>query len=206
MVGLSLVAGAVAGRLAVAHALADIAADVATALAVLAAGGWAYFQYVRFRHAKPHLQVNVTGRWVWLEEKCFLVLSVKLENTGKTRVPLVRSGTAVTVSRMATWQPRDVEPAAFRPVYVGDLLVRDDWFEPSEKATEDIMIAWPFERHIARVGIRLVIQCRPRTLETETIVVIGVDECRPRGKEVPSAGTTWSDGSNRGAKESLGDV
>jgi hypothetical protein len=118
--------------------IVDIFGGIVSALAVVAAGLWAYFKFVRGRTFRPRLEVEIEGRWQASNGSPQLHVTVSVKNIGLTDVTLLQEGTALFVSRFLGSQGSsaivDWQPAATLTIFE-----EHEWIEPAETITDDLL-------------------------------------------------------------------
>jgi len=112
--------------------------DLWPTIAAIVAAGWILYLYVRQRSHAQRLKLNVSASLVSKSDHARLDISFSATNIGKTRVPIMKSGTAVRVF---------TPPAQARQewVHYGSRHILEDQvaIEPEETVTENLITYLP---------------------------------------------------------------
>lgn len=119
----------------------DIVGGIVTVLAVIIGGLWAYFNFVKGRTYRPHLEVALSGQWRHVDKHEYLQTRISVKNIGKSVVSLNQKGTGLRVSVLGTQTlaqaPKECIWSALR---VFPVLADHDWIEPGETVSDDLLL------------------------------------------------------------------
>jgi hypothetical protein len=141
------------------HQVVDIAA-------VFAAGLWGWYHYFRGRTFRARLEVSVDGALVRIGPNVYVVATAALHNVGLGKVTVARDGTGIAFSAF------DGQPLAtvilWTPVGTVDVFANDQWVEPGETLSDQIMLKVPDDTVAVRAQLRVV--CGALTWRAERIM------------------------------------
>jgi hypothetical protein len=123
----------------------DVIGTLTTALAVIVAGVWAYYRFVKDRVYRPRLEVGLFAQWRTVEERALLHARITVKNIGATKTDLVQDGTGLIAQRMASAAPEGVQTVAWANVAGCQILERHKWIEPGETVSEDVLVGLGFD-------------------------------------------------------------
>lgn len=109
----------------------DILQKIVTIAAILSAGIWTYFNYLRGRLYKARLEPSLAGRILTCDGKYFMVMTARLKNAGLSKVKILQNGSGVR--RLGTF-----------PVFE-----KTEWLEPSESVEEHRLVILPSAPEVA---------------------------------------------------------
>jgi hypothetical protein len=115
-----------------------------TSAAILAAGLWAYFHYLRGRPFSERIELNVQGRLLKWRAGVFLFVSMQVRNTGSARIRVLQEGTGLRISLS---DPKELESdETFKILEWGHLatlpiLIHHQWIEPNELVVDHQVIS-----------------------------------------------------------------
>jgi hypothetical protein len=144
---------------------ASIISTSITALALIIAGLWAYFKFVRGRTFKPRLEVKLRGWWRIADDRNLLQVRIILKNIGTSKITLMQEGTGLQVSTLSpnqqitpglvTWTPL----AEIFSMFVVDNDPSDQWIEPGEAMSEEVVLDLHTSRPVT-VLLEVRLECR----------------------------------------------
>ena len=131
--------------------IADTLAKVAQIFAIIVAGGWGYFKFIKGRTYQESLIPTVSGKLLTIDSQTYLIVNIRVENVGQSVVELAPNASALRVfgyvssTSSEIMTVKDNELAQF--VAVNDLSL-----EPNEIIQKTVFMSIPIE---VRLGLRL---------------------------------------------------
>jgi hypothetical protein len=124
--------------------------------AILLAGIWTYYIYVRGRVSRPRLKASISTERFIAARTEMLLLTIELQNVGTSKVPIQQKGTAVSVDLLNQISTHAHVPN-WRTTYVLEVFLKHGWIEPGEEITEELIFpAEQLDGHAARLNLRIV--------------------------------------------------
>jgi hypothetical protein len=111
-----------------------------TALAILVAGLWAYFKFLRGRTYRPRLSVEMFAQWHLVNERHLVHARITVKNIGASVVVPRQRGMGLRVSALAPQQPKPPAEAGWDVVRVFDVLSEHEWIEAGETVSDDLLL------------------------------------------------------------------
>jgi hypothetical protein len=164
----------------------DAAQNLAKFIALIVAGIWAYFNFVKSRTYHPRMELEASGEIRIVGRRRYLVPRFTLKNIGRSKIDLIQRGSGyriwtVTEESICNSMPEreDTHPLSWaggKIVY--KMFEAHGWIEPGESIfDEGLVVALPPDCIAAKVQARLVGQVRryPRKKNSEwnNSVVLG---------------------------------
>lgn len=128
------------GWINVTGAIVDMGSAVVTAAAVVVAGTWGYFRFVKSRTYRLRLAAEPGGEWVDIEGKPHLRVRIDVRNIGASVVWLEQSGTALAVSRLAPSVPGKDRRSWVDQISKQTILKDHEWIEPGERVHDELLL------------------------------------------------------------------
>jgi hypothetical protein len=139
--------------------LVEVIESVLTSLAILIAGVWAYYHYLKGRSYHPRIELDVSGRVVRDDDRVFLCAVVTAENVGYSKLKIAQQDTGLRVLAYPAAIPGDApEFFGVRPQHLGTvpILAKHRWLEPNEKTSDEWMFCVPMAPVAYRVEAKVV--------------------------------------------------
>ena len=122
--------------------------NVATVAALVVAGVWSYYLFIKGRALKSRLEPKVAGEIISIETKKYIRISAELTNVGSSKVEITREGLFLDVFAQRAHPEISPEDAARLkvlstqweeplPFYV---LTRHEWIEPTETIRDQVLV------------------------------------------------------------------
>lgn len=138
--------------------LFDVIESILTSLAILTAGVWAYYHYLKGRSYHPRIELDVRGGIVRDEHRVFLCASVTVENVGYSKLKIEQQGSGLRVLAYPAGAPKGA-PDFFgiRAEHLGTVPIfeKHQWLEPKEKTSDEWMFSIPGAPRAFRLEARL---------------------------------------------------
>lgn len=142
--------------LQVTSGLTETIGTAITAAALIVAGIWAYFRFVKDRTYRPKLDVTLSGAWLDLDGVHHLHARVVVANIGGTAVELVQVGTGLVVSGLAP-AVQGKRRRSWRQVTKQAVFDEHGWIEPQERISDDVLLDLGVDRPVeTMLELRLV--------------------------------------------------
>jgi hypothetical protein len=139
--------------------LFDLVETALTSLAIVVAGVWAYYRYLKGRVHRPSIEVEIRGRILESGGRSFLCASVTVENVGVSKVRIEQRGSGLRLSEYPASYPGSSSrffPIRPRVLGVVPILESHSWLEPRERVSDEWMFSVPNSRAGFRLDVRLV--------------------------------------------------
>lgn len=122
--------------------------NVATSGALVVAGVWTYYLFVKGRAFKSRLEPKVTGELLRIDTKRYIRISAELTNVGSSKVEITREGLYLDVFAQRARREISPEHAASLKVLstrwdeplLFHVLTRHDWIEPTETIRDQVLV------------------------------------------------------------------
>jgi hypothetical protein len=137
----------------------DIVAHIGTVIGLLAAGVWAYFNFIKSRMYYPRLELAISGEIVSAPERQFVIPRVTLKNIGLSKVQLIQRGTGYRIWTIVEGgvELRELQWTDGHRVY--EILQEHKWIEPGESVFDETRIfSLPPDCIAVKIQARLVAQ------------------------------------------------
>lgn len=153
--------------------------DILAVVAVVIGAIWAYFKFFKGRTFSHRLELKVVGRFIEKGDVPCLVASVQVKNIGLARVNIHEeySRLEVSVYEKAAYQfvyagreegeRPEIAPAIWTEPQPFQVFAEVSWLEPSEAATDEVMLTLPKSDYIAYKLDLLITSRRKRAFRTE---------------------------------------
>ena len=131
--------------------ITDTLAKATQILAIIVAGGWGYFKFIKGRTYQESLILIVSGRLLTIDSQTYLTVNISVKNVGQSLVEFARDASSLTIFGYTNPPPsaimpvKDDELAQFVALY--ELSI-----EPNEIIENMHFMSMPIE---ARLGFRL---------------------------------------------------
>lgn len=76
--------------------------SLVTTVAIILAGVWAYFHYVKGRVYSERVEIEVVGRVLTISSRSYLVITYQIKNVGSSRVPIQNDRSGIPCVRIYT--------------------------------------------------------------------------------------------------------
>lgn len=113
-------------------------------LAIIAGGGWVYFNFLRGRTYRARLELLISGVATSSIDKSLFVITVTVRNVGLSRVNIKSKGTVCTVSLPSldrTTKPVIID--SWTSTYISRIFSNHKWVESGETIVEQHLVAFP---------------------------------------------------------------
>jgi hypothetical protein len=150
--------------------MSGIAQNIVTIIAIILGGFWTYFTFIKGRTLKEQLEPKVGAQVIKRNDQKFLVATLQLKNTGKSKINFKRKGTRLIVFK---YQPSADSTAVTEKDWelyyaAPPILVDHRGIEPNEQIQEPVLI--PLEQDDQQIYmIRLRINSKKTTWTVDTI-------------------------------------
>lgn len=137
----------------------DTTQSILTSAAIVAAGLWAFFHYLRRRTYKLSVELTLAGDVIVDGNNRYLLASVSLHNLGLSKLDLQQRGTGLRVFGYPTSWPDDrPQFAGLRPSHLGTVPVfrNHKWLEPNETVRDEWLFLVPSNFAFFALGVRVV--------------------------------------------------
>lgn len=134
----------------------DIAAHIGNVIGLVAAGVWAYFNFIESRTYHPRMELSVSGKIYSKADQRFLIPRVTLQNIGMSKVELLQRGSGYRVwfTRGGLKVGGHLAWFGGKPVY--RMFEAHAWIEPGESIFNEIEIhSVPSDAVAAKIEARL---------------------------------------------------
>ena len=118
---------------------AEVVETALKALGILAAGGWAYFNYFRGRIYKARLRIEVEGEEFKKGPDRYLLIRLEVENKGLSKVQIEQAGTGLRVLTHGDW----VDPLNTEHLETLSVFEEHEWVEPGEIISDEKIVHLP---------------------------------------------------------------
>ena|ERR1039458_6177550 len=141
-------------------------------LAIVLAGGWAYYHYFRGRTYRPRLEPSVSAQITASDKADLVVVTVQLKNVGLSRVVIEEKGTALVVSTCddvispltrTEWSAKGAFP----------VFEHHGWIEPNETIQDKILFGVPQDQ----IAVLLELRIRAAGIEWDAEDVVIRPKC-----------------------------
>jgi hypothetical protein len=109
--------------------------SIIAAGAIIVAGIWAFFRFVKGRTFKHKAELTVEGSLLSGRDRQAISVRVHLRNTGLTKTPLDRAFVRVLAMRPADWESRK-----WKRLVTVRVFEDHDWIEPQEPIGDELLI------------------------------------------------------------------
>ncbi|MDP6785589.1 MAG: hypothetical protein QGI13_00535 [Rhodospirillales bacterium] len=121
--------------------ISTIAQQIVAIVGIGAAGIWAYYRFVKGRKYAPRLTIGVSGTTIARAGSTFLVITVKVQNVGTSRIDLAQKGSGLELSGLSKLEDvEEAESVPARQLATWDILESHKWVEPLETIEEQRLI------------------------------------------------------------------
>jgi hypothetical protein len=147
--------------LATAKTWTDVIGKIITGVAVIVGGIWAYFKFVKGRIFRPRVEIEMSGQWLDVDGKRWLLARIRVKNIGASKIQLRQEGSGLRVYALASDQPTAPAAAAWDRRKTSAILKKHSWIEPGETISDDILFDLGIPPGPVMFESRLIL---PRTL------------------------------------------
>jgi hypothetical protein len=166
--------------------ITDTLAKVVQILAIIMAGGWGYFKFIKGRTFQESLIPTVSGKLLTIDSQTYLIVNIRVENVGQSVVEFAPDASALgvfgymssTSSEITT--VKDDELAQF--VAFNDLSL-----EPNEIIQKTVFMSIPVE---VKLGLRLELKIISNHRKKYNREVSSLVEKSPSGAMIDSGNET----------------
>jgi hypothetical protein len=152
---------------------AEVLSSAVTTTAVIVAGVWTYFKFIKGRGFRPHVDMAMSALWVSDGETFDLVVTLRLKNIGSSKVELIQKGTGIQISRMADKQSPAPTEAHWDSVGgVFEVFVKHEWIEPSEAIEDELLVRMPCEPQVLQLESRVVLAWKRENISVHSRRVV----------------------------------
>jgi hypothetical protein len=124
-------------------------------LALVVAGGWAYFRYAKGRTFRSRVEPTVSGTIFRHNDDPYIIVTLGLKNVGLSRVPVDQKGTVLLVSTCpAPGKPfLDLE---WSQLLGFEVFINHSWIEPGEPVQDRVAFRLPIEQIAVKLTFHFV--------------------------------------------------
>ena len=135
---------------------AQTVASVTQSLALVAGGVWAYFKFAKGRTFEDRLTTTVSGRLVSNDGTVFLIVAIRLQNVGLSRIAFAQDLSSLEVSDFVPSQTEGLLSVRYNRLASFPVFGEDDkYIEPNEMVERQTLIMLP---HVSKIGYQLELQ------------------------------------------------
>jgi len=147
-------------------------ANVSQSFALIAGGVWAYFKFAKGRTFRDRLTATVSGKLVSIDESVFLIVAIRLQNVGLSRIAFAQEVSSLEVFE---YVPSKVgELLSVEHTRLASITVfgeNDKYIEPNEIVERQTLIALPY---VSKIGYQLELEVLSGSgYEWRTTTVVG---------------------------------
>jgi hypothetical protein len=123
--------------------------NAATTAALVVAGVWTYYLFIKGRALKSRLEPRVAGEIISIDTKKYIRISAELTNVGSSKVEITREGLYLDVFAQRAHRQISPENAAKlkvlstrweEPPSLFYVLTRHEWIEPTETIRDQVLV------------------------------------------------------------------
>lgn len=113
---------------------------LATTAAVIVGGGWVYFKFIRGRTFARRAELSIEVTSLITNNKPVIKATVRLSNTGLSKLPLKADGKAILLyaTPVANWRAR--RNFKWEWLMLSDIFLDHSWVESQEGISDDVML------------------------------------------------------------------
>ena len=147
---------------------AETANNIIASAAIIVGGIWAYFKFIRGRTFARRAELNVSSSVEMSARSSFLLVTVKLKNTGLSKIPINDRMKAVRLSGAGA--PNDDRVAVVDWQWIKSVAIFDqhDWVEAQETIADTVIFNLPGadrkEAHYTIYEVEAVVGARRRRI------------------------------------------
>ena len=131
-------------------------ANVTQSLALIAGGVWAYFKFAKGRTFEERLNTAVSGKLVSIDGAVFLIVAIRLQNVGLSRIAFDQEVSSLGVSEVVPSQTEELLSVEHTQLASFTVFGENDrYIEPNEIVERQTLIALP---HVSNIGYQLELQ------------------------------------------------
>jgi hypothetical protein len=118
-----------------------------TCLALITAGIWTYYTYIKGRLLAVRLELKVTGQLISVHGGHYIIARGTLKNVGNVKVKIDQYGTALILETFdrdtSDTNLQETGQVTWRRVKASSVFVDHHWIEPGETIEEEALITVP---------------------------------------------------------------
>lgn len=134
--------------------IADTLAKVVQILAIIVAGGWGYFRFIKGRTYQESLILAVSGKLLTIDSQTYLIVNIRVKNVGQSVVELAPNASALRVFEYISSTSSEI--ITVKDNELAQIVVLNDLsLEPNEIIQETVFMSIPVE---VRLGLRLELE------------------------------------------------
>ncbi|HEY4422564.1 MAG TPA: hypothetical protein VGN10_00065 [Pyrinomonadaceae bacterium] len=131
-------------------------ANVTQSLALIAGGVWAYFKFAKGRTFRDRLTTTVSGRLVSIDGAVFLIVAIRLQNVGLSRIAFDQEVNSLEVSEFVPLETEELLSVQYILLASFTVFGEDEkYIEPNEIVARQTLIMLP---HVSNIGYQLELQ------------------------------------------------
>ena len=131
--------------------IADTLAKVVQIFAIIVAGGWGYFKFIKGRTYQESLIPTVSGKLLTIDGQAYLIVNIRVENVGQSVVVLAPNASALRVFEYMSSTSSEI--ITVKDNELAQLVALNDLsLEPNEIIQKTVFMSIPVE---VRIGLRL---------------------------------------------------
>lgn len=111
----------------------DVFRNVTQSLAFIAGGIWAYFKFVKARTFQESLIPVVSGKFVAIEDRVYLVATIQVKNVGLSKIEFSQKGSALMVFEYAPTSLEKIQTVEGKQVTAFDLFEPRSFYRAKRK-------------------------------------------------------------------------
>ena len=131
-------------------------AYVTQSLALIAGGVWAYIKFAKGRTFEERLNTAVSGKLVSIDRAVFLIVAIRLQNVGLSRIAFDQEVSSLGVSEFVPSQTEELLSVEHTQLVSFTVFGENDrYIEPNEIVDRQTLIALP---HVSKIGYQLELE------------------------------------------------
>lgn len=131
-------------------------ANFTQSLALIAGGVWAYFKFTKGRTFQDRLTTTVSGKLVSIDGAAFLIVAIRLQNVGLSRIAFAQELSSLEVSEFVPLQTAEFLSVDYNRLASFTVFGEDDkYIEPIEIVERQTLITLP---HVSKIGYQLELE------------------------------------------------
>lgn len=166
--------------------ITDTLAKVVQTLAIIVAGGWGYFRFIKGRVYQESLIPIVSGKLLTIDSQTYLIVKISVENVGQSVVEFAPDASSLKVFGYINPTSSEIMPVT--DIKLAQLVALDHLsIEPKEIIAKTSFISMPIE---VRVALRLELEITSNHRKKYTWRTSFLVEKSPSGAIIDSGSAT----------------
>ena len=146
----------------------EVLKNLAEVIAIVIAGVWTYYLFIRGRVLKERLELKISGRCAVIEGRQFLITTGKIANVGTSNFTIMDGGAFIRIAaypapnERGIHTPKEINSGSFA------IFPKDRLLEPGESISNERITS--IDHQFAAIGIEMFIYSAERTWYTSCVV------------------------------------